>query len=462
MPRIWVVHPQEAQKNISSMDLEGDLGAVVRATRKGCARIDELDFDSCNLLNAGAVLEPKKEVTVPISISISDTVTYSPFYGCNPSRSNKSLLPSMFENLDHYYHNVEQKPAWCCGTAPDSSLGKAEKKDAAHDLIMAATTSTITTSNNQEQASGRINVGGVCPRQSLSPVHVKSPPRSPTRQDDPSAKTPDKVEADCSSSSPIKTESTAERIVSNRATASGTRGGRRNQQRRTVSIAATEGSWNKPGGGGVASDLWAWRKYGQKPIKGSPYPRGYYRCSSCKGCPARKQVERSHTDPTKLVITYTAEHNHAWPTSNPRNGLALTGSLSSTQKDMMALVVPHSPQKSDVLPDARGSNPAASPTTAKIEQEKPRSPPATDCLDFNLTEETTDCLVEDHNQTAGLHMISSNHVNYDDLFAGLGELKDFARYFSDYKSDEETDSTVVDPYNLFNLSSASSNKTTAD
>lgn len=448
------------------MDLDGDLGAVVRATRKSCAsngRIDELDFDSCNLLNAGAVLEPKKEVNFPISIS--DIVTYSPFYGSNPSRSNKSLLPSMFENLDHYYHHVEQKPAWCCGT-PDSSLsveGKAEKKDLAHDLIMQATTSTTTTSNDQEQACGRIRVAGVCPRQSLLPVHVKSPVRSPTRQDDPPARTPDKVEADCSSSSPIKAESTAERIDSNRTTASGTRGGRRNQQRKTVCIPATEGSLNKPGGGGISSDLWTWRKYGQKPIKGSPYPRGYYRCSSCKGCPARKQVERSHTDPTKLVITYTAEHNHvAWPTSNLRNGLALTGSSSSTQKDMMAPVVPHSPQKSDVLPAAQGSNPGASPTTAKIEQEKPRSPPAKGCLDFKLIEETTDCAVEDHDQTAGLHMLRYNHLNCDDLFAGLGELKDLARYFSDYKSDEETDNTAVDPYNLFNLSSPFSNKTSAE
>ncbi|KAJ8761844.1 hypothetical protein K2173_005416 [Erythroxylum novogranatense] len=61
------------------------------------------------------------------------------------------------------------------------------------------------------------------------------------------------------------------------------------------------------------SDSWAWRKYGQKPIKGSPYPRGYYRCSSSKGCPARKQVERSRVDPTKLVISYSCEHNHPWP-----------------------------------------------------------------------------------------------------------------------------------------------------
>ncbi|KAA8537081.1 hypothetical protein F0562_029559 [Nyssa sinensis] len=70
----------------------------------------------------------------------------------------------------------------------------------------------------------------------------------------------------------------------------------------------------------VPSDLWAWRKYGQKPIKGSPYPRGYYRCSSSKGCSARKQVERSRTDPNMLVITYTSEHNHPWPTQ--RNALA--------------------------------------------------------------------------------------------------------------------------------------------
>eukprot|EP00262_Sarcandra_glabra_P003916 TRINITY_DN147_c1_g1_i1.p1 TRINITY_DN147_c1_g1~~TRINITY_DN147_c1_g1_i1.p1 ORF type:complete len:287 (+),score=42.40 TRINITY_DN147_c1_g1_i1:88-948(+) len=61
----------------------------------------------------------------------------------------------------------------------------------------------------------------------------------------------------------------------------------------------------------VPSDEFLWRKYGQKPIKGSPYPRGYYRCSHMKGCPARKHVERAMDDPAMLVVTYEGEHNHA-------------------------------------------------------------------------------------------------------------------------------------------------------
>ncbi|KAI3719486.1 hypothetical protein L6452_20386 [Arctium lappa] len=71
---------------------------------------------------------------------------------------------------------------------------------------------------------------------------------------------------------------------------------------------------------GSSSDLWSWRKYGQKPIKGSPYPRGYYKCSTSKGCLARKHVERNRSDPGMLIITYTGEHSHPVPTH--RNSLA--------------------------------------------------------------------------------------------------------------------------------------------
>ncbi|KAJ0962236.1 hypothetical protein J5N97_030064 [Dioscorea zingiberensis] len=61
----------------------------------------------------------------------------------------------------------------------------------------------------------------------------------------------------------------------------------------------------------IPSDEYSWRKYGQKPIKGSPYPRGYYKCSSVRGCPARKHVERAPDDPAMLIVTYEAEHRHS-------------------------------------------------------------------------------------------------------------------------------------------------------
>ncbi|KAF5188441.1 Wrky1 [Thalictrum thalictroides] len=60
----------------------------------------------------------------------------------------------------------------------------------------------------------------------------------------------------------------------------------------------------------IPPDEYSWRKYGQKPIKGSPHPRGYYKCSSMRGCPARKHVERCLDEPAMLIVTYEGEHNH--------------------------------------------------------------------------------------------------------------------------------------------------------
>ncbi|KAL8228074.1 hypothetical protein R6Q57_015658 [Mikania cordata] len=96
---------------------------------------------------------------------------------------------------------------------------------------------------------------------------------------------------------------------------------KRSMQKRVVSvpIKEIEGSRLKSEINAPPSDSWAWRKYGQKPIKGSPYPRGYYRCSSSKGCPARKQVERNRADPTMVIVTYSCDHNHPWPASRTNN-----------------------------------------------------------------------------------------------------------------------------------------------
>ncbi|KAL9391374.1 hypothetical protein Peur_015294 [Populus x canadensis] len=35
------------------------------------------------------------------------------------------------------------------------------------------------------------------------------------------------------------------------------------------------------------------------------------KCSSRRGCPARKHVERSLEDPSMLVVAYEGEHNHS-------------------------------------------------------------------------------------------------------------------------------------------------------
>jgi hypothetical protein len=53
---------------------------------------------------------------------------------------------------------------------------------------------------------------------------------------------------------------------------------RKNQARKVVCIPAPTAAGGRTTGEVVPSDLWAWRKYGQKPIKGSPYPR--YICAS--------------------------------------------------------------------------------------------------------------------------------------------------------------------------------------
>ncbi|KAI3715662.1 hypothetical protein L6452_22648 [Arctium lappa] len=53
-----------------------------------------------------------------------------------------------------------------------------------------------------------------------------------------------------------------------------------------------------------------WRKYGQKEILGSKYPRQYYRCNFklLHGCKAQKQVQRSTENPSVFVVTYFGKH----------------------------------------------------------------------------------------------------------------------------------------------------------
>ncbi|XP_058071689.1 probable WRKY transcription factor 14 [Magnolia sinica] len=235
---------------------------------------------------------------------------------------------------------------------------------------------------------------------------------------------------------------------------------RKGQAKKVVCIPAPAPTNSRPGGEVVPSDLWAWRKYGQKPIKGSPYPRGYYRCSSSKGCSARKQVERSRTDPNMLVITYTSEHNHPWPTQ--RNALA-----GSTRSQHMKKEAPSKNPSSSQMPK---------PTDVKEERkENDEDNAASDVIitggmkdirtikvEVGEREKSIDGADRDGEFDLGFYdncdyrpLVPSGANRSDDFFMYLGELEPdplklmFSQGISGEKSDGGRENNGLDPFSLF-------------
>ncbi|CAL9089361.1 unnamed protein product [Musa textilis] len=207
---------------------------------------------------------------------------------------------------------------------------------------------------------------------------------------------------------------------------------RKNQAKKVVCIpapAAAAAAGNRLSGEVVPSDLWAWRKYGQKPIKGSPYPRGYYRCSSSKGCSARKQVERSRTDPNMLVISYTSDHNHPWPTQ--RNALA-GSTRSQPSKNAARNNLKEEPNKETTSSSGHLVKEETGEMEKTIEQ-------AEDNLGFDRI----------------MMHPSSKSDQPDDPFADLAELEGdpmglvFSKGFMESKPDEEKGDGASDAFNVF-------------
>ncbi|MCO5557199.1 hypothetical protein L7F22_010759 [Adiantum nelumboides] len=206
-----------------------------------------------------------------------------------------------------------------------------------------------------------------------------------------------------------------QKLSSNNSTKKRNCGHRKSQQKRVVHVPFCE---NKQRGEAPLSDTWAWRKYGQKPIKGSPFPRGYYRCSSSKGCPARKQVERSRNDPSTVMVTYTAEHNHPWPVNKQ----------SSSSKE-------GNQDKSQAMEDANNQHHNAenlfssiinSPNRVDQDQVVSSMDPLEDGESFLLQRDVDLCL-------------SRTSTEGDDVFDNLGELPELSAIFSKGFVDEYFD-----------------------
>ncbi|KAI4368511.1 hypothetical protein MLD38_017061 [Melastoma candidum] len=59
----------------------------------------------------------------------------------------------------------------------------------------------------------------------------------------------------------------------------------------------------------ILDDGYRWRKYGQKAVKNSKFPRSYYRCTH-QGCNVKKQVQRLSDDEGVVLTTYEGIHSH--------------------------------------------------------------------------------------------------------------------------------------------------------
>ncbi|PSS19225.1 WRKY transcription factor 14 [Actinidia chinensis var. chinensis] len=207
---------------------------------------------------------------------------------------------------------------------------------------------------------------------------------------------------------------------------------RKSQAKKVVCIPAPAPANSRPSTGEVVpSDLWAWRKYGQKPIKGSPYPRGYYRCSSSKGCSARKQVERSRTDPNMLVITYTSEHNHPWPTQRnalagstrsqpPKNNSGSKNSSSHAQKETTNMKEEHK-ERGENTDNVTSSIVRTTTSGGQDVKEEEME------LDLIHDKQMLDMDEEEREREREIGLLSYRPAlpesNHDDFFADLGEIE---------------------------------------
>nr|WLQ22451.1 WRKY11 [Anisodus acutangulus] len=105
-------------------------------------------------------------------------------------------------------------------------------------------------------------------------------------------------------------------------------------------------------------DGYRWRKYGQKAVKNSNFPRNYYRCTTQK-CSVKKRVERSYEDPSIVITTYEGQHNHHCPATLRGNSSFLYSSshfMPNFPPQLFAQMLPPNNQQNLLISSAYNNN----------------------------------------------------------------------------------------------------------
>ncbi|KAJ0602501.1 putative transcription factor WRKY family [Helianthus annuus] len=186
---------------------------------------------------------------------------------------------------------------------------------------------------------------------------------------------------------------------------------------------------------GNTDDGYSWRKYGQKDILGSKFPRSYYRCTYryIHHCMARKQVQRTNEDPTVFEITYKGQHS-CNPTTTP------------------PVAPPHSPEKHDPTEQNNHQLPLARVGTSESDITVPTfSFPSGSFGSIENYQQSH--LLTDHND---LQPYSSSFIS--PATSGSNYLTECGSYFQHHDHDSNmsgritatstTDSPFVDPQDL--------------
>ncbi|XVF14482.1 hypothetical protein REPUB_Repub09cG0063800 [Reevesia pubescens] len=130
-------------------------------------------------------------------------------------------------------------------------------------------------------------------------------------------------------------------------------------------------------------DGYRWRKYGQKAVKNSPYPRSYYRCTTQK-CGVKKRVERSFQDPSVVITTYEGKHNHHIPATLRGNATGMLSPSILASSASMASSFPHE-FLSHFLPST--SNPEGDPNSMHNQSLAPQYQQQLQVPDYGLLQD---------------------------------------------------------------------------